>query len=146
MGSHVKYNIYQLWTFYKVNMLYMDLLGLYWPKTKSMDLLGLYVILCDKVCQWLATDQQFSPDTMVSCTNKTDYHDIAEILLKVVLNTINQPTNYKLVAEKKFTTSLNCFNEGYSFRKGEYTNSTFKDIILLASPDFLFNKKKKKGI
>ena len=29
-------------------------------------------------------------------------------------------------------------------RKGEYTNSTFKDIILLASPDFLFNKKKKK--
>jgi hypothetical protein len=53
---------------------------------------------------------------MVSCTNKTDYHDIAEILLKVVLNTINQPTNYKLVAEKKFTTSLNCFNEGYSFK------------------------------
>jgi hypothetical protein len=31
-------------------------------------------------------------------------------------------------------------------RKGEYTNSTFKDIILLASPDFLFNKKEKKGI
>ena len=29
-------------------------------------------------------------------------------------------------------------------RKGEYTNSTFKDIILLASPDFLFNKKKEK--
>jgi hypothetical protein len=27
--------IYQLWTFYEVNMLYMDLLGLYWPKTKS---------------------------------------------------------------------------------------------------------------
>jgi hypothetical protein len=53
---------------------------------------------------------------MVSCTNKTDYHDIAEILLKVVLNTIYQPTNYKLVAEKKFTTSLNCFNEGYSFK------------------------------
>jgi len=33
-------NIYQLWTFYEVNMLYMDLLGLYWPGT--MDLLGLY--------------------------------------------------------------------------------------------------------
>jgi hypothetical protein len=26
---------------------------------------------------------------MVSSTNKTDYHDIAEILLKVALNTIN---------------------------------------------------------
>jgi hypothetical protein len=27
---------------------------------------------------------------MVSSTNKTDHHDITEILLKVVLNTINQ--------------------------------------------------------
>jgi len=27
--------------------------------------------------------------TPVSSTNKTDYHDITEILLKVVLNTIN---------------------------------------------------------
>jgi hypothetical protein len=29
----------------------------------------------------------------VSSTNKTDRHDIIEILLKVALNTINQPTN-----------------------------------------------------
>ena len=28
-------NIYQLWTFYEVNMLYMNLLGLYWPRKKS---------------------------------------------------------------------------------------------------------------
>ena len=41
----------------------------------------------DKVCQWLVTDQRFSP---VSSTNKTDRHDIAEILLKVALNTIHQ--------------------------------------------------------
>ena len=47
--------------------------------------------LCDKVCQWFATGQCFSPDTSVSSTNKTDHHDITEILLKVVLNTINQP-------------------------------------------------------
>jgi len=45
--------------------------------------------LCDKVCQWLVTDQSFSPGTPVSSTNKTDRHDIAEILLKVALNTIN---------------------------------------------------------
>ena len=38
--------------------------------------------LCDKVCQWLATDQRFPPGTPVSSTNKTDRHDIAEILLK----------------------------------------------------------------
>jgi hypothetical protein len=30
-----------------------------------------------------------SPGTPVSSTNKTDHHDITEILLKVVLNTIN---------------------------------------------------------
>ena len=44
--------------------------------------------LCDKVCQWLATGQWFSPGTPVSFTNKTDHQDIAEILLIVVLNTI----------------------------------------------------------
>ena len=43
------------------------------------------------VCQWLATGLGFSPVTSVSSTNKTDLHDIAEILLKVMLNTINQP-------------------------------------------------------
>ena len=34
----------------------------------------------------------FSTGTPVSFTNKTDLHDIAEILLKVALNTIKQPT------------------------------------------------------
>ena len=46
--------------------------------------------LCDKVCQWLVTGQWFSLGTPVSSTNETDSHDITEILLKVVLNTINQ--------------------------------------------------------
>jgi hypothetical protein len=32
----------------------------------------------------------FSPGTLVSSTNKTDRHDIVEILLKVALNTIYQ--------------------------------------------------------
>jgi hypothetical protein len=32
----------------------------------------------------------FSPGTPVSSTNKTNCYDIAEILLKVVLNAINQ--------------------------------------------------------
>ena len=41
--------------------------------------------LCDKVCQWLSAGRWFSP---VSSTNKTDHHDITEILLKVALNTI----------------------------------------------------------
>jgi hypothetical protein len=36
--------------------------------------------LCDKVCQWLVTGQLFSPCILVSSTNKTDCHDITEIL------------------------------------------------------------------
>ena len=35
----------------------------------------------------------FSPDTPVSSTNKTNHHDIAEILLKVALNTITLTPN-----------------------------------------------------
>jgi hypothetical protein len=43
----------------------------------------------------LVSDQRqiggFSPGTPVSSTNKTDRHDIAEIVLKVVLNTNSNP-------------------------------------------------------
>jgi hypothetical protein len=39
--------------------------------------------ICDKVCQRLATSRWFSLGTQVSSTNKTDSHDITEILLKV---------------------------------------------------------------
>ena len=44
--------------------------------------------LCDKVCHWLAAGWWFSPGTPDSSTNKTDHHDITEILVKVALNTI----------------------------------------------------------
>ena len=44
--------------------------------------------LCDKVCQWLTASQWFSPSTLVSSANKTDSHDITEILLKLALNSI----------------------------------------------------------
>ena len=47
--------------------------------------------LCDKVCQRLTTGRWYSPGSPVSFTNKTDHYDITEILLKVVLSTINQP-------------------------------------------------------
>jgi hypothetical protein len=49
----------------------------------------LYATLCDNVCQWLAAGCWFSPGTPVSFTNKTDRHDITEIFLKVVVNTIS---------------------------------------------------------
>ena len=40
-------------------------------------------LICNKDCQLLATGRWFSPGTPVSSTNKTDCHDITEILMKV---------------------------------------------------------------
>jgi hypothetical protein len=44
----------------------------------------------NKVYQLLARGQWFSPGTPAFSTTKPGRHDIAEILLKVALNTINQ--------------------------------------------------------
>jgi hypothetical protein len=41
------------------------------------------------LCHGHATGRWFSSGALVSSTNKTDRHDITEILLKVALNTIN---------------------------------------------------------
>ena len=41
------------------------------------------------ICQRLLLDWCFSLEIQRSSTNKTDIHDITEILLKVALNTIN---------------------------------------------------------
>jgi hypothetical protein len=47
-----------------------------------------WFMVFSRVCQWLAKGQWFSPCTEVSSTNKTDHHDITEMLLSVALNTI----------------------------------------------------------
>jgi hypothetical protein len=44
----------------------------------------------DKVYQLLAHGRWFSPGTLASSTTKTGRHDIAEILLKMAINTKNQ--------------------------------------------------------
>jgi hypothetical protein len=49
------------------------------------------LILC--YLEMLAHGRWFSPATPASSTTKTGRHDIAEILLKVALNTINQSIN-----------------------------------------------------
>ena len=48
--------------------------------------------------QHYVTGRWFSPAAPVSSTNKTDRIDIAEILLKVALNTIKQTNIHTLVA------------------------------------------------
>ena len=51
-------------------------------KSRKGDWFNYYTItvnttaLCDKVWQWLATSQWFSPGTAVSSTNKADRHNI----------------------------------------------------------------------
>ena len=66
--------------------------------------------LCDKVYQWLVAGRWFSQRTPVSSTNKTDLHNITEILLKVVLNTIPLYL-YKIV--KKMNWNVTHFVTGF---------------------------------
>jgi len=61
--------------------------------------------LYDKVCLLLTTGWWFSPGTPVSSNNKTDRHDITEILLKVALNAINQSNG-----SNHFLTARICVN------------------------------------
>jgi hypothetical protein len=49
-----------------------------------------------KVYQLLARGRWFSPATPASSTTKAGRHDIAEILLKVALNTKNQSINQSI--------------------------------------------------
>jgi len=62
--------------------------------------------LCDKVCQWLVAGRWFSPGTLVFFTNKTNCHDITEILLKVALHpnpwTLQRVHNIRACIKKYF--------------------------------------------
>jgi hypothetical protein len=50
----------------------------------------------DKVYQLLVHGRWFSPGTPASSTTKTSRHDIAEILVKVALSTINQSNQIRI--------------------------------------------------
>jgi hypothetical protein len=64
----------------------IELVFLHEFQSPSGELYSIYHY-CDKVCQWLPTGWWFSRRTPISSTYKTDHNDIAEILLKVALNT-----------------------------------------------------------
>jgi hypothetical protein len=55
----------------------------------------LYCSASYKVYQLLAQRRRFSPGTPASTTTKTGCHDMAEILLKVTLNTKNQKSTQR---------------------------------------------------
>jgi hypothetical protein len=63
-----------------------------------------FAIHSNKVYQLLAHGRCFSPGTPASSTTKTGHHDIAEILLKVALNTINQTNQFKTLIGLSFGT------------------------------------------
>jgi len=112
------YEIYYLYVYFNLFMLYciqINPLGPSWPWSYGswiynylcnqclsplmlwvrISIMARYTTLCDKACQWLVTGRWFSPGPPVSSTNKTDRHDIIEILLKVALNTIKQTNKHR---------------------------------------------------
>ena len=86
--------------------------------------------LCDKVCQWLASGRWFSPGAPVSSTNKTDCHDITEILLKVALNTIKQTNNIHF--HNPVLSSFTTFHQIYNRFGFMVFNATFNNISVIS--------------
>jgi hypothetical protein len=85
------------------------------PNSQCNNLNGSYECNCVsgyqklKVCQWLSTGRWFSLGPPVSSTNKTDRHDITEILLKVASKTNKRNNNLPWqfpFASFSFTTSV----------------------------------------
>ena len=75
------------------NYSYTPITNTMWARTRLCKLqkgCTRFAAASDKVCQLLAHGRWFPPGTLASSTTKTGRHDIAEILLKVALNTINQ--------------------------------------------------------
>jgi hypothetical protein len=63
--------------------------------------------------------------TLVSSTNKTDCHDIAEILLKVALNTINLTLLNKVLWIENVLISM-----GYCIHSKKHEKNVFYHFIL----------------
>jgi len=76
----------------------------------------------DKAYQLLAQGRWFSPGTPASSTTKTGRHDIAEILLKVALNTINQSI-------KNTTNTIAC-------QRNKIVNTTIRKTSYVTQPCF----------
>jgi hypothetical protein len=88
-----------------------------WVRTQLCNLQKGFTQLAaasDKVYQLLVHGRWFYPGTPASSTTKTGRHDIAEISLKVALNTINQIKSIK---------SLNSFDKD-NYLENSYLLST----------------------
>ena len=100
---------------------------------------------CGKVhvCQWLA--KGLSPGTPVSSTNKTDRHNITEILLKVALNTISGRWCNFGHCTWKSCQKLLLFFTGFPFFQFFIMLIFICEIHLLSMPIFLYKTEKNDG-
>ena len=101
-------------------MYYIGFLSLSMMINRPFAHFRLYVI---KYVSDLLTGRWFSPGTPVSSTNKTDHHDIAEILLNVALNTI--------------TITISDLNQNYVFL-GCYVMSLFMQCSMVFFSSYLY--------
>ena len=89
----------------------------------------------DQVYQLLAHGWWFSLGTTASSTTKTGRHDIAEILLKVALNTINQiKYTFSLHTEFRFKINHKPIGNWYIWQPQSTTTSS-NGLITLISTD-----------
>ena len=93
--------------------------------------------LCDNVCQWLATGQWFSPVTSVSSTNKTDRHDITEILLKVAKTTMN--LSRSLIWPCFFHSPCLCYLHYFLYIRLVSCDTNYYSWIFSIVPDFVIS-------
>jgi hypothetical protein len=93
-----------------------------WVWIPLMERWTWYTTLCDEDCQWLATGRWFSSDTPVTSTNKTDRHDIAEILLKLALSTITLCNLY--------FTEQSCYNHPVKVAAVGVKEKSSRDVLI----------------
>jgi hypothetical protein len=99
------------------NNSYKPITNTAWVRTRLYELQKGCIRLAtasDKVYQLLSHGRWFSPGSPASSTTKTGSHDIAEILLKVALNTINQINKSAYYCKKK-----QIINKTFDDNKGE---------------------------
>ena len=78
----------------------------------------------DQVYQLFAHGRWFSPGTSASSSTKTSHHDIAEILLKVGLNTINQISDRWMTVARQFCHILTTVSSFPSGSLNVHSNAT----------------------
>jgi hypothetical protein len=88
----------------------------------------------------LAHGRWFSPGTPTSSTTKTGRHDIAEILLKVALNTINQIKSNLIFSVYRISNSHNILDS--LIRRMEQYANNLEDLVGQRTEAFLEEKKK----